>query len=379
MSEEDKSSKTEKPTPKKIRDARNKGDVPKSKDLASTAGTLVWVLIMVGASNFWVGQLGELVNRTFTAMQRPFEEVMYAVMVDAVRVLLLLGLVPLVISSSMGTFIEFLQVRGVIAFEKVKPDLNHLNPAKGFKKVFSMDNVVELIKSVIKTTILIAIFLAVMHGYMDSVIKLPYATPGAVGSLWWKISLQFSIWVLVLFFFVAAFDMVFQQNSFMKKLRMSRRDIKQEMKDDEGDPYVRQRRKQLHQEWSDQNMLSSVRRSNVVVTNPTHYAVALRYEKGDTDVPMVIAKGEDHMARLIKETALQEGIPIMENVMLARSLHAQVEIDDFIPTELFEAVAEVLIWAQSIRAEEEANASAQNALTPLTIKNVEDAKKLLDA
>lgn len=366
MSEEDPSSKTEKPTPKKIRDARKKGDVPKSKDLSSTAGTLIWVLIMIGASNFWTEQLGELVSRTFLAIRRPFDEVKYAVMIDAVRVLLLLGLVPLIISSVMGAFVEFLQVRGVVAFDKVKPDINHLNPAKGIKRVFSTDNVVELIKSVLKTTLLIAILYAILHSYMDSIIKIPYASPATVGSLWWRISLQFATWVLVLFFFVAALDVVLQQSSFMKKLRMSRRDIKQEMKDDEGDPYVRQRRKQLHQEWSDQNMLTSVRRSNVVVTNPTHYAVALRYEKGDTELPIVIAKGEDHMARLIKETAIQEGIPIMENVSLARALHAQVDIDDFIPVDLFEAVAQVLLWARRVRAAEqlETSGSAGEARPP---------------
>jgi type III secretion protein U len=364
MSEEDPSSKTEKPTPKKIRDARKKGDVPKSKDLSSTIGTLVWVLIMISASGFWTEQLGELVNRTFLAMQRPFEEVKYAVMVDSVRVLLLLGVVPLVVSSLLGTFVEFLQVRGVVAFDKVKPDINHLNPAKGIKKVFSTDNVIELIKSILKTTILLSILYVILRSHMDSIVKLPYASPGAMGSLWWRISLQFATWVLVLFFFVAALDVVLQQNSFMKKLRMSRRDIKQEMKDDEGDPYVRQRRKQLHQEWSDQNMLSGVRRSNVVVTNPTHYAVALRYEKGDTELPIVVAKGEDHMARLIKETAIQEGIPVMENVSLARALHAQIEIDDFVTVDLFEAVAQVLLWARRVRADEQLTDSGAVEVTP---------------
>ena len=133
---------------------------------------------------------------------------------------------------------------------------------------------------------------------------------------------------------------------------MSRRDIKQEVKENEGDPHIKHKRKQLHQEWSHQNMLNSVRGSNVVVTNPTHIAVALLYEPGD-DLPLVVAKGEDHIAEEIKRAAMEAGVPILENVPLARGLNARVEIDDYISDEFFEAVAQVLFWAEGVRLGED--------------------------
>ena len=132
---------------------------------------------------------------------------------------------------------------------------------------------------------------------------------------------------------------------------MSRRDIRQEVKENEGDPYVKQRRRQLHQEWAQQNMLSAVRKSNVVVTNPTHIAIALQYEPGETDLPVVVAKGEGAFAELIKKTAEEEGIPILQNVPLARGLNEHVQIDDYIGNEFFDAVAEVLHWAENVRRE----------------------------
>ncbi len=134
---------------------------------------------------------------------------------------------------------------------------------------------------------------------------------------------------------------------------MSIRDIRQETKENEGDPYIKGRRRQLHQEWAQQNMLASVRRASVVVTNPTHLAIALFYEAGETDLPMVIAKGEDYEAKLIREAAEEAGIPIMRNVDLAHGLYERTELDDYLPAEFFEAVAELLRWAEGVREQRE--------------------------
>jgi type III secretion protein U len=350
---EDSSDKTEKPTARRLREARKKGDVPKSKDISSTAGTFFWLLILFALGPIWSKQLTELVERTFAVINTPTVQTLTEVSVDSIMVLLVLGVAPLIVASILGTLVEFLQVRGVFSLDKVKPDLNHLNPVEGIKRMFSVDNVVELLKSILKTALLIAIFLVVMKTYSQDLAKLPLSTPSLVGSLWWKISSAFVIWILVLFFFVAAVDGVLQHFNFIKKMRMSRRDIKREHREDEGDPYIKQRRKQMHQEWSQQNMLAGVRRSNVVVTNPTHVAVALVYEKGETVVPMVTAKGEDHLAQMIRRTAEEEGIPIMQNIDLARALYGQIEVDDYVPVELFEAVAEVLLWAKSIKDAEQ--------------------------
>ena len=198
---------------------------------------------------------------------------------------------------------------------------------------------------------LIAIGYIVLRGMMEWLLKLPFAPPEAMGAAFWHGVKWIAVWTIAVFFFVSALDAWYQKFSYTKKLRMSRRDIRQEVKENEGDPYVKQRRRQLHQEWAQQNMLSAVRKSNVVVTNPTHIAVALQYEPGETDLPVVVAKGEGHFAELIKKTAEEEGIPILQNVPLARGLNEHVQIDDYIGNEFFDAVAEVLHWAENVRRE----------------------------
>jgi type III secretion protein U len=212
--------------------------------------------------------------------------------------------------------------------------------------------------------LIIGLLIVLTRLYADDVFKLPLARAEQFGAMWWRVSVAFVIWVLVFFLFVSLGDTMLQQFNYIKKLRMSRRDIKQEFREDEGDPYVKQRRKQMHQEWSQQNMAAGVRRANVVVTNPTHLAVALYYEKGETVVPMVTAKGEDEMARVIRETAEEEGIPILRNIDLARTLYAEVELDDYIPRELFEAVAQVLIWARDVSALNAADSDAPRPPPP---------------
>ena len=355
MSQEDSADKTEKPTPKKLRDAKKRGDVPKSKDLSSTVGTLVWLLMMAAMLPLFRGEMSELISRVFAAMSQrgTVQDVVVPVAMDAVRVMLVVGVAPALLAGVLGTLVEFLQVRGVFTFEKVKPDLKHLNPVEGVKKMFSPENLIEVVKSIVKAVLIIGLFIILARMYANDMFLLSTADPRQVGGLWWRISLVFIIWILVFFLFVSLGDAMLQQYNYIKKLRMSRRDIKQEFREDEGDPYIKQKRKQLHQEWAQQNMKAGVRRANVVVTNPTHLAVAIYYEKGETVVPIVTAKGEDEMARVIRETAEEEGIPMLRNVDLARSLYAEVEMDDYVPRELFEAIAQVLIWARTVRDVEE--------------------------
>ncbi len=352
MSQDDSADKTEKPTPKKLRDARKRGDVPKSKDLSSTVGTLLWLLLMAAMLPLFRQELTELVDRVFAAMRHRghVQDTVVPVAMDAVRVMLVVGVAPALLAGVIGTLVEFLQVRGVFTFEKVKPDLKHLNPVEGVKKMFSAENLIEVVKSILKAVLIVSVFVILARMYANDMFLLSTSDPQQVGGLWWRISMVFVVWILVFFLFLSLGDAMLQQFNYIKKLRMSRRDIKQEFREDEGDPYIKQKRKQLHQEWAQQNMKAGARRANVVVTNPTHLAVALYYEKGETVVPIVTAKGEDEMARVIRETAEEEGIPMMRNVDLARALYAEVEMDDYVPRELFEAIAQVLIWARSVRA-----------------------------
>ncbi len=343
--------KTEKPTPKRIRDARKEGNVSKSKDLSSTVLTIAWLAgawLLMGTMH---ERISLLFNQSLRAIQLPFRQALLETSAIAFETLLWLTLPLLAMAALLGVAIEFLQVGPIATMKKVAPTLDKMNPVEGIKKMFSLDNLVELIKSIVKSAALMGIGWYVLWKMMPDLLLLPLGSPGQMGSAIWHALVRIGVWTIAVFFFVSALDVWYQKFSYTKNLRMSRRDIKQEVKENEGDPYIKSRRRQLHQEWAQQNMLSAVRGSNVVVTNPTHIAVALRYELGDTDLPVVVAKGEGSLAEEIRQAAEEAGVPILQNIPLARGLHEKVALDDYVDGEFFDAVAEVLFWAEGVRRE----------------------------
>ncbi|MGH8080812.1 MAG: type III secretion system export apparatus subunit SctU [Lysobacter sp.] len=357
MSKDQGADKTEPPTQKKVRDARKEGNVAKSKELTSTVLVLGWVVCGWLMLDFMRMKLIRLFETSIDAINQPFGDALRQVGASAFDTLLWLSLPLLAMAVFLGVVIEFLQVGPILSMGKVKPSMDKMNPAEGIKKMFSVDNLVELVKSVIKSGALIGIGIFVIYKMMAQLMLLPYAPPEAMGAGIWHGLVRIGIWTIFVFFFVSAIDVWYQKFSYMKQLRMSRRDIQQEVKESEGDPHVKSRRRQLHQEWSQQNMLNAVRQSNVVVTNPTHIAIALQYEHGITDLPMVVAKGEGYMAEQIKRAAIEAGVPILQNVELARGLNEHVALDEYIGNEFFEAVAEVLHWAEGVRRLREGDTS----------------------
>ena len=274
--------KTEKPTAKRIRDARKEGNVSKSRDLTATVLTLAWLIAGWLLTGFMFGHLRALFNESLRVIQLPFNEAVIELSGVAVQTLLWLTLPFMLMALMIGVAVEFLQVGPIATMKKVAPKMDKLNPVEGIKKMFSMDNLVELIKSIVKSTALIGIGVYVLLKMMPDLLQLPYGPPSQMGAAIWHALVRIAVWTIVVFFFISALDVWYQKFSYTKQLRMSRRDIKQEVKENEGDPYVKSRRRQLHQEWAQQNMLSAVRGANVVVTNPTHIAVALQYEDGVT-------------------------------------------------------------------------------------------------
>lgn len=341
--------KTEQPTAKRLRDARKEGNVAKSKELTSTVLVLGWVVGGWLMMESMYTRLAALFEQSIRAMGMRFGDALQQLGYLAFETLLWLTLPLLLFAVLLGLIVEFLQVGPVSTLKKVTPNVAQLNPVEGLKKMFSMDNVVELVKSVFKSAALIVIGLIVLRAMLPELLQLPYSPPAAAGSAIWYGILRIAAWTIFIFFFVSVLDAAYQKFAYLKRMRMSRRDIRQEVKENEGDPYIKQRRRQLHQEWSQQNMLAAVRGSTVVVTNPTHIAVALHYEHGVTDLPVVVAKGEDHIAEMIKQAAEEAGVPILENVPLARGINEKAALDDYIGSEFFEAVAEVLRWAEDVR------------------------------
>jgi len=267
---------------------------------------------------------------------------------QAVKTLLIVTLPVMFAAASIGMLTEFLQVGAVFALKRAAPKMDRLNPAEGVKRMFSRDNLVELLKSVFKTAALIAIFSVVLLRLMPEVMRLPFGSPRDVMAAHWHVLMWMGIWTICAFVLLSALDTMYQRFSFTKRLMMSRRDIRQEVKESEGDPMIKDRRRRAHREWNQQNMREAVRKSNAVVVNPEHIAVAILYEPGTTELPIVSAKGEDEDAEVIREAAAEFGVPIMQNVELARGLHENVGQDQYITPEFFQAVAELLRWAESL-------------------------------
>jgi type III secretion protein U len=355
MAKEQSGDQTEKPTPKRLKDARKEGNVAKSRELSGTVTLLCWLVAVWLALPLVRGQLQELFQRFIDAIGTAAEAgprglaSLYQLGWQAFKTLLLVSVPLLVGVALVGLLIEFLQVGGLFTLKRIQPNAEHLNPAEGVKRMFSQNNLVEVVKSLFKTAALVAVFVLVLMRVMGEIMRLPLGVPEDVGAAHWHALMWLAIWTICVFALLSVLDALYQRYAFIKKLRMSRRDIRQELRDTEGDALVKGRRRQLHQEWAQQNMLEAVRKASAVVVNPEHIAVAILYEPGSTELPVVCAKGEDYEAQLIRETAEQAGVPIMRNVELARGLHEKVGLDEYISAEFFRAVAELLRWAETIR------------------------------
>jgi type III secretion protein U len=350
MAKEKSADQTEKPTPKRLKDARKDGDVAKSKELTATAGVLCWLILSWLALSSVRRQLDGLFERMFHAAEQVGQGSLPPLWIEAAQTLMRVCLPLLLAGAATGVVVEFLQVGGIFAPKRVAPNASRLNIAAGLQRMFSQDNLVEVLKSVVKTAALAVIFVLVLFRLLPEILRLPLGRPEDISAAHWHALLWMGVWTLGVFFMLAVLDAAYQRYAFTRKLQMSRRDIRQEFRDTEGDPHIKGRRRQLHQDWAQQNMLEAVRKSSAVVVNPEHIAVAILYEPGTTALPIVSAKGEDYEAQLIREAAEEAGVPIMRNVELARGLHENVSVDEYVSAEFFQAIAELLRWAESVRS-----------------------------
>jgi type III secretion protein U len=354
--------KTEKPTPKRLRDARRKGDVVKSKDVGPAIGMILWFLLLLFAAGHAGAQITALMRDAVgTATTMPFDAAAPMLGWASLLVLVSVSLLILGPAALIGIIAEFLQVGALVTTEKLKPSLDKLNPVEGLKRMFSMDNLVELIKTVAKAGLILTIAGIILWRSADAFISLvqtagwsPVAHHGdkvatAMLALIRSLSVQLFAWTCAVFLLVAAADRAWAHHSFIKKLRMSRRDIRQEHKDNEGDPMLRAQRRQLHEEWANQNAVAAAGKANVLLTNPTHLAIALDYDADDCPVPMIAAKGEGPLAAAMRAEAEREGVPIVRNIGLARGIWGECEVGGPIPQTSFDAIAEIILWARRAR------------------------------
>ncbi len=364
--------KTEKPTQKRLQDARKKGDVSKSREVTSTVTLAAWLALAAFAAGYAATRLSALFDSLFTTIAQGwlmtgFAGAARSIGGQAFELALLLVAMLLAPVAAVGLLTDFLQAGPVLTFEKLKPKMDHMNPVEGVKRMFSLDNLIEVLKAVAKTALLFLVGWLVVKSALPQIVGLarsPTLPPTAIGALLWDLTLKLVAWTLALFALVSLLDAVYQRWSFTKKMRMSLRDIKQEMKESEGDPYIKAQRRQMHQEWSQRNSAQAARNASAVIVNPTHIAIAIEYERETTPVPTITAKGEDHVARAMREAAEEAGVPIVRNVPLARDLLARGEVGEVIPADLFDIIAEVILWAREVR--EYVDAQRRREHDPLT-------------
>jgi flagellar biosynthetic protein FlhB len=238
--------------------------------------------------------------------------------------------------------------RPIWTTEPMMPKLNRISPMAGFKRIFGKEALVQFVKSLLKFTIVGALLFFVLWPERNRLGTLVQLDPALMMGAIWSLSLKLLGGVLVVFAFVAAADILYQRFTWRQRLRMTREELKQEFKETEGSPEIKAKLRKIRSERLRQRMMAAVPQSSVIITNPTHYAVALKYEAG-MNAPVLVAKGLDLMALKIREIATASDIAIVENPPLARALHAQVEIDEEIPEEHYKAVAEVIGYVMRLR------------------------------
>lgn len=278
----------------------------------------------------------------------PFDALLGELSHNALTVFLLMSIIVLLPIAVFGLLVEFLQTGPIFTFEKIQPKLENLNPTAGIKKMFTAGNFIEVIKSVGKTVILFYLAWYVIQAAIPVIVHLPANQPVAVVEAAQTMVTQLFLRTLGVFLGIMVLDAAYQHYAYAKKMRMSISEVKKEHKDSEGDPQIKGQRRQLQQEWSQEGATEASRSASVMVVNPTHIAIAIRYDKEDMPVPTVTAKGQDESARVMRDAANEENVPVLRNQQLARRLLADVDVGDVIPRELFDMVAEIILWAGQI-------------------------------
>ncbi|WP_269716239.1 flagellar biosynthesis protein FlhB [Caulobacter sp. NIBR2454] len=336
--------KTEEATPQKLSKAREKGDVPKSQDVSQLATLLGGVSVLLIAGGFFSQRL---MNDLLPFVAHPDEFSMDGVGARQVGIQAIQAALPMIAAVTLtaaiaGACSHLFQGGFMFTPEKLKPDLKKLNPLSALKRIYGPDGFVQFLKTLVKLVVTGIVAWLVIEPHVPELQNLAWLSPSAMMPLAVRLLRSLIMAVLILLIATAAFDWFFQRIRFAKRMRMSKEEVKEEHKQSDGDPHVKARQRQIRMQQSRRRMMQNVPKATVVVMNPTHYAVALRYEPGETAAPICVAKGVDELALKIRAVAEEHGVSVIEDPPLARSLYASVEIDDEIPQQHFEAVAKII-------------------------------------
>ena len=345
--------KTEEPTAKKLEDARKKGQVMRSTEVV-TAATLLAFFFML---KIFVGFIG---NRFMTSFRQtigfisdytsePFTLNTARTIIRGSFWNIIVAAFPIMIVGLVVTIVAIVfQVKWKVTAEPLKPKFDKFNPVTGMKRLFSKDKIMDLFKSIAKVVILAYVVYSYLKNQWPLIYKMySYTLPQAIAVIGDTV-INVGIRISALFAVIAMFDLFYQKWKYHQDMMMSKQEVKDEYKNSEGDPKVKSQQKQRMQQASQRRMMQDLPNADVVITNPTHLAVAIKYDKDTNEAPGVVAKGADYLAQKIKDRARENAIEIVENKPLARMLYHNVEIGAEIPPELYQMVAEVLAYVYSL-------------------------------
>lgn len=344
--------KTELPTPQRIRRAREEGQVAHSKDFTQTVLVLALFGWILGNAEAIVRDLAEMILVPAGAIGMEFHLAVKIVAMQLLRAGLRLLAPVLAIVIGLGLIVELLQTGMLISFKALVPSGKKLDVVGNVKNIFSAKNLFEFLKSNLKIVLLSVVVYSVVRVSLRTIVTLPSGglTAVAVGTA--VLLKTMMLWVGLGYALLSIADFLWQRHQYIRQLKMTKDEVKQEFKEQEGDPHIKHRRKELHRELLEHGELQNVKRSSVVVTNPTHLAVALAYEKQITPLPLVIAMGEGDKANRIREIAQQHGIPVLQDIPLARALFGTGQLNQYIPSDLIEPVAQVLRVVRELKEQE---------------------------
>ncbi len=351
MPEESFQERTEQATPRRRQEAREKGQVARSRELSSVAVLLTGLLTLFFGSAYFYHQMAQVLRHYLgnVGTLRINPDNLSALGLVAVKQLFLTLLPIFLLLTAMAAFSNFLQVGALLTLEPIKPKLSKISPLQGLKRIFSAQSLMEFAKSIFKIAIVSWVAFDTVKRELDNLLPLLDQTPSQILSYTAKVSFTIFWKTCLVIAFMAVLDFLFQRWEHEKNLRMTKQEVKEEYKQTEGDPHVRSRIRSIQREMARKRMMAEVPEADVVITNPTHLAVALKYESGQMEAPVVVAKGSGHVAEKIREIAREHGVPVIENKPLAQSLFKMVEIGKTIPESLYQAVAEVLAYVYRLK------------------------------
>lgn len=344
--------KTEKATPKKRQDARKKGQVLKSQDVSAAALLLITFLFLFFFAPF---MLDGMLSFLLQAFQRNMlvetltADVAMDMYVESLKEMAMLILPIMLVAVVAGIGANYLQFGLLFTTETLKFDLKKIDPIKGIKRILSVRAIINLIKSLLKVAFIGTVTTAVIWMNLDKVLSLTFHTPWETLTTVAYLTGIMGIAASLMLIFIALLDFLYEKFEYEKQLKMSKQDIKDEYKNSEGDPLIKSKIKQRQREMAMRRMMQEIPSADVVITNPTHYAIALKYDDESMDAPRVVAKGTDFVAQKIKMVAKENDVIMVENRPLARAMYDQVEIGETVPEEFFKAVAEVLAYVYRIK------------------------------